>query len=75
MIASLTIQLARTEGALVRLLGLVERRGFVPVRLTAEPLDAQVQTVHIGVVCERPLERLIHQLNKLYDVLHVERTT
>ena len=70
----LTIHLERSEGALVRLLGLAERRGYCPVRVSAVPAGPDRTVVHLGVHSDRPLDQLIRQINKLYDVLHVEKT-
>lgn len=74
MNGQLMVRLTRAEGALVRMLGLVERRGFVPVRILATPDGPECQRVLLTVQTDRPIEQLTHQLNKLYDVLHVERT-
>ncbi len=70
----LLIRLARSEGALVRLLGLAERRGFSPVRVLASPEGPHAQRVLLTVSGPRPLDKLTLQLSKLYDVLDVETT-
>lgn len=68
----LELRLRAVEGAVVRALGLVERRGF---RLLAcdvtEPRDGG-QTMTIRVRSERPVELLKRQLERLHDVLQVE---
>ena len=74
MIDQLTIHLRRAEGALVRLLGLAERRGFSAVSMTAAPMASDTMLIHLTVRAERPLDNLILQLEKLYDVQHVEKT-
>ena len=52
----LDLTLRHAEGALARVLGTAERRGFRPV----------------AVEGERPAETLHAQLAKLYDCLHVQ---
>ena len=70
----LTIHLSRAEGALVRLLGLTERRGFSTLSVTAVPAGRDLFLVHLTVQADRPLGNLVHQINKLYDVQQVEKT-
>ena len=69
----LTVHLSRAAGALVRLLGLAERRGYPAHCVTAAPVDSVTQVVHLTICSERPTQALIHQLHKLYDVHHVAR--
>ncbi|MEE2835252.1 MAG: ACT domain-containing protein [Myxococcota bacterium] len=69
----LEIQLANKPGALVRVLGLAERRGFAPFRVQAAPFGPTTQMVHLTVSDDRPVEQLVRQIQKLYDVRHVER--
>ena len=69
---SLAIRLARAEGALVRLLGLVERRGWSAIQVSASPVDAEWMLVHLTLRSDRPLQPLVRQLHKLYDVHTVE---
>jgi acetolactate synthase II small subunit len=68
----LTIHLSRAEGALVRLLGLTERRGFSTLSITAIPMGAELLLVHLTLRAQRSLENLVHQIDKLYDVQRVE---
>jgi acetolactate synthase II small subunit len=74
MTEQLTIQLQRAEGSLVRLLGLTERRGFPMVSVHAIPTGADSLLVQLTVRSERPIEKLTHQLAKLYEVQRVEKT-
>ena len=74
MTETLNVRLRRAEGALVRLLGLTERRGYPATQVSAIPLDGTTMLVQLTVRCERPLEQLTRQLAKLYDVTHVEKT-
>jgi acetolactate synthase II small subunit len=68
----LAIRLARAEGALVRLLGLVERRGWSAIQVSAAPVDAEWMLVRLTLTSDRPLQPLVRQLHKLYDVHTVE---
>ena len=68
----LEIQLANKPGALVRVLGLAERRGFAPFRAGGS-FGPTTQMVHLTVSDDRPVEHLVRQIQKLYDVRHVER--
>ena len=70
----LDVHLGQADGALVRLLGLVERRGYPTLAVSAAPLGAQTLLVRLTVAADRPLDHLVHQLRKLYDVKHVETT-
>lgn len=74
MTQKLKIKLGWAEGALVRLLGHTERRGFPLVGVSALPEGTENLMVDMTIESNRPVEQLIHQLNKLYDVKHVERT-
>ena len=69
---TLLIRLLRAEGALTRLLGVADRRGYPPVLVSASPLNAHSFLVHLTVHGEKPIEKLVHQFEKLYDVESVE---
>jgi len=69
----LTIQLSKAEGALVRLLGLVERRGYSATYLMASPTEHDVFQIEMTVESQRPISKLVHQIDKLYDVKNVEK--
>lgn len=63
------------EGALVRTLGLIERRGFFPLGVQTTP-GQQAGTLRVAVcVCARETTRSIQvlqrQLRRLYDVREV----
>ena len=62
-----------TEGALIRVLGLSERRGYRPTSVRAET-GGQTPwfQVRLCVETRRPIEQLVRQLNKLIDVRDVE---
>ena len=69
--AELRVKVRQQEGALLRVLGTVERRGYRPVAVTASA-QQNMWNLSLGVVSDRPLERLIAQLRKLHDVTCVE---
>lgn len=67
---SLEIEMTLVEGALVRVLGLTERRGFRPVTVSAASGDDAL-LLSLTVFSERPIDLLIRQLEKLFDVRRV----
>ncbi|MFT4198615.1 MAG: ACT domain-containing protein [Pseudoxanthomonas sp.] len=63
----LDLLLKPAEGALVRVIGMVERRGFAPRAVQAVPAsDGRWQLV-MEVEGSRPPQTLHHQLCKVYD--------
>ncbi len=69
--ATLQIQLKRVEGSLIRLLGLVGRRGFETEGITARSLEKHMD-VTLTVRGARSVEVLGRQILKLEDVERVE---
>ena len=71
----LTIQ--RMEGAIIRTLGLIERRGFAVTSIDATADDsAQQMELTIGVYSpQRSAEVLARQVEKLFDVRSVQVMT
>lgn len=69
----LDLTLRQVEGALVRVLGTAERRGFAPVRVDGEA-RAEGDRWHLSMTVEsdRAPESLRAQLAKLHDCLAVE---
>lgn len=65
----LELVLKPAEGALLRVLGMVERRGFSPraIRGQREAADAGRWHVQMEVCGQRPPETLCHQLQKVHD--------
>ncbi|WDS37725.1 ACT domain-containing protein [Pseudoxanthomonas sp.] len=55
------------EGALVRVIGMVERRGFVLRDVHATPHADGRWRLQMQVDSTRPAETLRHQLEKVYD--------
>lgn len=68
----LDFTLRRAEGALSRVLGATERRGFRPLALEGEAQPEQDQwRLQLTVEGERSDESLQQQLAKMYDCLSV----
>ena len=69
----LDLKLRRAEGALVRVLGTTERRGFQPIRVDGDASkDGDHWQLRMTVEGQREPEGLQLQLAKLYDCLSVE---
>lgn len=69
----LELTLRQAEGALARVIGCAERRGFRPVGVDGEARDdGDRWHLRLSVEGERPAEALTTQLAKLYDCLAVE---
>jgi acetolactate synthase regulatory subunit len=68
----LLLTVARVEGALVRVLGVVVRRGYEPLELSAVAKDSGVVDVDLRVHGAEPAERLSSHLAKLIDVRTVK---
>ncbi|WP_024891430.1 ACT domain-containing protein [Luteimonas huabeiensis] len=69
----LDLTLRRAEGALTRVVGAAERRGFRPLAVDGEAQpDGDRWHLRMTVEGDRPGESLRQQLDKLYDCLAVE---
>ncbi|HSD16041.1 MAG TPA: ACT domain-containing protein [Thermomonas sp.] len=69
----LDLILRRAEGALVRVLGTTERRGFQPIRVDGDAgADGDHWQLRMTVEGQREPEGLQLQLAKLHDCLSVE---
>ena len=69
---TLHIQLSSVEGAVIRALGLIERRGFsLNTCIVGEP-DGSGRNMKVNVSSTRPGDLLKRQLERLHDVHHVE---
>jgi len=62
------IDLDHSEGALLRVLGTVERRGFALIEMTAEKPDAESYSIRLQVEGARDPQVLCRQLERLVDV-------
>ena len=70
---TLRMNIQKVEGAIIRLLGLIERRGFSVTAMNAHTDDAAQQveiTVHVHSA-GRSVDTLARQIGKLYDVRNV----
>ena len=71
----LDLTLRHVEGALARVIGTAEHRGFTPVSVVGETqVDGDRWYLRLAVESERSAESLQAQLAKLYDCLAVEVT-
>ncbi len=62
------VLLDQAEGALLRLLGTVERRGFALSGLSADQTDAGALAVRLQLDGARDLQVLCRQIERLIDV-------
>jgi len=69
---TLNITLSGSEGAVIRTLGLIERRGFSLDRCSVGEIENNRRTMEVSVSSTRPGELLKRQLERLHDVYNVE---
>ena len=69
---TLNITLSGSEGAVIRTLGLIERRGFSLDRCSVGEIENSRRVMEVSVSSTRPGELLKRQLERLHDVYHVE---
>ena len=69
---TLHIQLSSVEGAVIRALGLIERRGFSLNTCIVDESDGNGRNMKVNVSSTRPGDLLKRQLERLHDVHHVE---
>jgi acetolactate synthase regulatory subunit len=69
---TLHIQLSSVEGAVIRALGLIERRGFSLNTCIVDEADGNGRNMKVNVSSTRPGDLLKRQLERLHDVYHVE---
>ncbi len=65
----LTLLLANAEGSLVRVLGLIERRGFRLAHMSTRPTPHGLQLSLTLPGDARPADVLLRQIRRLHDVL------
>lgn len=68
---TLRMNLHKVEGALIRLLGLIERRGFAVTSMNACTDEHSVEVTVDIHSAGRSVETLTRQIQKLYDVRSV----
>lgn len=67
----LDLRVSAAEGALLRVLGMIERRGFTASRLQAQRQADGCWQLQLEVAGQRPGHTLALQLDKVYDCLSV----
>ena len=67
---TIELRLARAEGAIVRTLGLIERRGFTVTAITTRSdVGSETLVLRLEVASEgRPFDVLLRQIMRLLDV-------
>ena len=75
MIYTLNITIKRVEGAIIRTLGLIGRRGFAvtAVNTSDSACDDEMQLALTVESQGRSIDHLVHQVRKLFDVREVNR--
>ena len=69
---TLHIQLSSTEGAVIRALGLMERRGYTLKTCSVGEPDGMGRDLDVTVTSTRSGDLLKRQLERLHDVFFVE---
>ena len=69
---TLRIQLSSVDGAVIRALGLMERRGYSLSKCSVGESDGSGRNMEVSVTSSRPGDLLKRQLERLHDVYHVE---
>ena len=69
---NLKIRLSSSEGAVIRALGLIERRGYHLDSCSVGESDINGRAMEVKVSSSRPGDLLKRQLERLHDVFHVE---
>jgi len=69
---TLRIQLSSVDGAVIRALGLIERRGYSLNKCLVTEADGTGRNMEVTVTSTRPGDLLKRQLERLHDVYHVE---
>lgn len=67
----LDLQLSAAEGAIIRVLGMIERRGFTATAIQAERASDGLWQLTVIVESQRPGTTLAHQLEKIHDCVTV----
>ena len=69
---TLHIQLSSCEGAVVRALGLIERRGYSLNSCSVSEPDGSGRNMQVSVSSSRPGDLLKRQLERLHDIYRVK---
>ena len=70
MISTIELSLERAEGAIIRAIGLIERRGFAVTSIHTTAQDnSDTLALRLEVASRgRPFDVLVRQIEKLFDV-------
>lgn len=69
---TLEIRMANSEGALERILGRLRQRAFSLCSISADrSADQSIMEARITVESSRPIDNVIRQLDKLFDVISI----
>jgi len=69
---TLKVRLKDSEGAVLRALGLMERRGYLMESCVVESVSGSEREMQVIVSSTRPGDLLKRQLDRLHDVIQVE---
>jgi len=73
---TLNIQIADQEGALVRLIGLIERRGYEILSMDKSMGQKGISAITVDIACrggERRIDVLMRQIARLFDVMSIQQ--
>ena len=74
MNVNLKISMNNAEGALIRTLGTIERRGHRLLGLSSRASGPAIQQLLLEIDCgERSADVLVRQIDRLYDVISVSK--
>lgn len=68
---NLECEIAQTEGSLIRVLGVIERRGYKLQELSVLPAGPDTCQMSFCIESTRDISVLVKQLERLYDVRDV----
>ena len=64
-------EIAQTEGSLIRVLGVIERRGYKLQELSVRPVGSDSYQLSFSIESTRDVAILVKQLERLFDVRDV----
>jgi acetolactate synthase regulatory subunit len=68
-------EIAQTEGSLIRVLGVIERRGYKLLEMRVKPASQDTYLLSFSIASDRDPAILIKQLERLFDVHDVFLST
>ena len=73
MTQSIRMNVSPAPGALLRVLGVVQRRGYQAINVIASPdFISEGMLLRLTVESDRPVTQLVNHLAKLHDVRRLE---